>query len=187
MLDIQFLVSDNTVMTNRKRFQRICHSCGNVELVRSDQLKSKCRDCQVKLSGETLASYNQSHPEASGNASRKHGMHKTRLYRIHKSMMERCGHMGTRHKWAMYYEDRGIHVCSEWHNREAFFAWALSNGYTDELELDRVDNEKGYQPDNCRWVTHLVNMRNRRKSATTPSAPSCSPSFSLPVGTASTE
>lgn len=168
-------------MNNRKRFQRICHQCGKTELVRSDQLKSKCRACQIKLSGETLIEYNLIHPDAAGNASRKHGMHNTRLYRIHKSMMERCGHMGVRHKWAMYYQDRGIKVCQEWHDRKTFFAWSLANGYSDELELDRIDNDKGYQPDNCRWVTHLVNMRNRRKKLpTTPSLSGCSSSFACP-------
>jgi len=181
MIDIQFFVRDNSVMTNRKRFQRICHSCGKVELVRSDQLKSKCQPCQTKISGNVLKDYNTKNPEAAGLASRKHGMHNTRLYRIHKTMMERCGHMGTRHKWAMYYEDRGIRVCQDWRNRETFFSWALLNGYSDELELDRIDNEKGYQPDNCRWVTHLVNMRNRRKSTTAPSLSSSLTSFSSPT------
>ena len=181
MLDIHLFVRDNTRMNNRKRFQRICHQCGKTELVRSDQLKNKCRACQVKLSGKTLSEYNLNHPDAAGNASRKHGMHNTRLYRIHKSMMERCGHMGTRHKWAMYYQDRGIKVCQEWHDRETFFLWSLANGYSDELELDRINNDKGYQPDNCRWVTHLVNMRNRRKKLpTTPSLSGCSSSFSSP-------
>jgi len=84
----------------------------------------------------------------------------------------------------MYYQDRGIKVCDEWQKREVFFAWALDNGYSDNLELDRIDNEKGYEPNNCRWVTHLVNMRNRRKSTTAPPAPSSSASLSLPVGTA---
>jgi ribosomal protein L37AE/L43A len=175
------LVSENTAMNNRKRFQRICHSCNKVELVRSDQLQNKCRSCQNKLSGKILKNYNEMNPEAAGNASRKHGMHNTRLYRIHKTMMERCGHMGTRHKWAMYYEDRGIRVCKEWHDRETFFAWALSNRYSDELELDRIDNYKGYQPDNCRWVTHLVNMRNRRKLTATPTLPSGTTSFASPI------
>ena len=108
-------------------------------------------------------------------------MHKTRLYRIHKSMMERCGHMGTRHKWAMYYEDRGIKVCNDWQDRSKFFAWALANGYSDELELDRIDNDKGYEPENCRWVTHLVNMRNRRKSSTSPTFSSSLSPFTLPI------
>ena len=167
-------------MDKRKRFSRTCALCGRVELVRSDQLNMKCRACQTSISGKRLADYAKANPEMAGNASRKHGFHNTRLYRIHKSMMERCGHTGTRHKWAMYYEDRGIAVCKEWHDREVFFAWALANGYSDELELDRINNDKGYTPENCRWVTHLVNMRNRRKSATTPSLSGCSSSFSSP-------
>ena len=175
---------DNATMNNRKRFERICHSCQKIELVRSDQLHLRCKSCQNKQGAKNLALYAKENPEAAGNASRKHGMHNTRLYRIHKSMMERCGHTGTRHKWAMYYQDRGIKVCDEWQKREVFFAWALDNGYSDNLELDRIDNEKGYEPNNCRWVTHLVNMRNRRKSTTAPPAPSSSASLSLPVGTA---
>jgi len=167
-------------MYKRKRFERICHLCGKSELVRSDQLKNKCRSCQTKLSGDKLKEYKLQHPELSGNASRKHGMWNTRLYRIHKTMMERCGHMKTRHKWAMYYADRNINVCQEWHDRTVFFSWALLNGYSDDLELDRIDNEKGYQPDNCRWVTHLVNMRNRRKSTTSPSLSSSLSSLPSP-------
>jgi len=141
----------------------------------------KCKPCQTSIGAKTLIDYNKANPEMAGNASRKHGMHNTRLYRIHKSMMERCGHMGTRHKWAMYYEDRGIAVCKEWHDREAFFAWALANGYSEKLELDRIDNYKGYEPENCRWVTHLVNMQNRRKSATAPSASGSLTPFSSPI------
>jgi len=158
-------------MDKRKRFERTCPGCGRIDIVRSDQLKCKCRNCRSIEASRILIAYAEKHPEAAGNASRKHGMHNTRLYRIHKSMMERCGHKGTRHKWAMYYEDRGIKVCQEWHDRSAFFAWSIANGYSDDLELDRIDNDKGYQPDNCRWVTHLVNMRNRRKKL------SAAPSF----------
>ena len=168
-------------MDHRKRFTRICASCGRADIVRSDQLKKKCRSCQNSISANRLIEYAKLHPESAGNASRKHGMHKTRLYRIHKSMMERCGHMGTRHKWAMYYQDRGIFVCKEWHNREVFFAWSLANGYQDNLELDRIDNYKGYSPDNCRWVTHLVNMRNRRKSTAAPPSSGGLSSGALPA------
>lgn len=156
-------------MDKRKRFERVCNLCGRAEIVRSDQLNMKCRPCNSKLGGQKLSEYVKANPESCAKGSTKHGMHKTRLYRIHRSMMDRCGHTGHRHKWAMYYADRGIKVCEEWQNRESFFKWSLSNGYDDTLELDRIDNDKGYQPDNCRWVTHLVNMRNRRKSSASPS------------------
>ena len=174
-------------MRKRKIHERICPSCGRLDIVRSDQLKSKCSSCQSKIGGQNLILYAQEHPEAAGNSSRKHGMHNTRLYRIHKSMMERCGHSGHRHKWAMYYEDRGIKVCEEWRSREVFFQWALTNGYADDLELDRIDNYKGYSPDNCRWVTHLVNMRNRRKSSASPAPSSSLAPLAFPSGTPSAE
>jgi hypothetical protein len=151
-------------MDKRKRFERTCSGCGKVEIVRSDQLSKTCVSCRTKISSTFLVAWHKENPEAAGNASRKHGMHKTRLYRIHKSMMDRCGHNGTRHKWAMYYSDRGIHVCSDWHNRECFFDWAKSNGYQDDLELDRIDNSRGYEPNNCRWVTHKENQNNRTNS-----------------------
>ena len=89
-------------------------------------------------------------------------MHGHRLYRIHMSMKTRCGQMGTRHKFACYYEDRGIRVCDEWLDRTKFFEWAFSNGYADDLQIDRIDNDKGYSPDNCRWVTPKENQHNRR-------------------------
>ena len=149
-------------MDSRKKHERICSGCGKKDVVRSDQLKMRCRSCQTTVSVKILADYHKAHPDAAGKASRKHGMHNTRLYRIHKSMMDRCGHSGVRHKWAMYYAERGIRVCNEWHVRDSFFSWALSNGYRDDLEIDRIDNSKGYEPGNCRWVTHKENQNNRR-------------------------
>lgn len=56
---------------------------------------------------------------------------------------------------------RGIDVFRSWHNRENFCAWA-EDKFTEGLELDRVDNDKGYYPDNCRFVTPKVNSNNRR-------------------------
>jgi len=65
------------------------------------------------------------------------------------------------HKAYRYY-DRGITVCDEWiSDYFAFRDWALENGYSDDLTLDRIDNSKGYSPDNCRFVTYTVNNQNR--------------------------
>lgn len=59
------------------------------------------------------------------------------------------------------YGGKGITVCEEWHNASAFIEWALSHGYSDDLTLDRIDNSKGYSPDNCRWADIITQSRNK--------------------------
>ena len=59
------------------------------------------------------------------------------------------------------YGGRGITICDEWINdSNAFERWAVSNGYSDELSIDRIDNDKGYSPDNCRWVDKITQQNN---------------------------
>ncbi len=65
------------------------------------------------------------------------------------------------------YGGRGIAVCQEWlDDPEAFIDWALVNGWTRSLQIDRIDNEGAYAPDNCRWVTRYVQHMNRRDTTT---------------------
>ena len=62
-----------------------------------------------------------------------------------------------------YYGGRGITVCDEWlHNFKSFYDWAMSHGYRDDLTLDRIDNDKGYSPNNCRWATYSEQNKNKR-------------------------
>ena len=95
----------------------------------------------------------------------RHGGTGTRLHSIWLKMRERCGLTNHRHKAHDRYAGRGIAVCQEWAaSFEVFRDWALTNGYADTLTIDRRDNDKGYSPDNCRWVTRAENNRNSSRA-----------------------
>ena len=90
-----------------------------------------------------------------------HGDHKTRLYSIYIGMRKRCYTV----KCSAYksYGAKGIGVSHSWDTYDAFKEWALQNGYTDSMTLDREDSSKDYSPENCRWATYETQLRNRRK------------------------
>ncbi len=62
------------------------------------------------------------------------------------------------------YAARGITVCREWQDFGAFREWAMANGYAPGLEVDRIDNDRGYSPANCRWATDAEQNRNKRSN-----------------------
>ena len=88
-----------------------------------------------------------------------------RLYQIWKSMMARCNNPN--HKNYKDYGGRGISVCKEWADPYcgfvSFVKWAKYHGYEEQLSIDRINNDKGYYPSNCRWVDWNVQANNRRK------------------------
>jgi hypothetical protein len=92
-----------------------------------------------------------------------HGDSKTRLYRIYRGMKQRCNNPNHTHYYC--YGGRGIKICDEWElSYMSFKEWAMRNGYQDHLEIDRKNVDGDYCPENCRWITHAENNRNKRNT-----------------------
>ena len=144
-------VVENVTDAGRTRLLCKC-SCGKSKIVRLDHLRSgRVVSCGCYQS------------DIRGKSTRTHGQSKTRLYRIWKNMRTRCRneHIPGYELWG----GRGISVCEEWNTFQSFYEWALSNGYRDDLSLDRIDNDGNYEPQNCKWSTKTQQARNRRSNA----------------------
>lgn len=124
------------------RYQWVCKcDCGNLTKATSTELKRGVRfSC--------------------GCSRTKHGMSESRLYHIWKGMKQRCTDEAV--SYYKNYGGRGITICEEWLNFEPFMEWSLSHGYSKELTLDRIDNDKGYCPENCRFVDYHTQCTNKR-------------------------
>lgn len=128
--------------------------CGNEVIVSGGHLRSdNTKSCGCYQRERTVEAHTT------------HGMSKTRFYSVWKGILKRAGvHKGASEMNKRAYQDRGITVCDEWLVFENFRDWALSHGYSDDLEIDRIDNDRGYCPENCRWVTPKENTNNRRNT-----------------------
>lgn len=127
-----------------------CSYCESVVEMRYDTfMRSKSCGClrAVKASKTALSL-------------RTHKMSNTRLYQIWQSMKDRC--YNPNNKRYNRYGGRGIAVCDEWRKDFIkFYDWATENGYSSDLTIDRVDNDRDYSHSNCRWTTSTVQSRNR--------------------------
>lgn len=128
--------------------------CGKIACVRSNHLMTG----NTKSCGCWKAEELRQNPRGL-----KHGMARPgrvdSLYRRWQGILTRC-----RNKHSQFYHrygGRGITVCQEWLDFTSFLDWSKSSGYKPDLEIDRRDNNLGYCPENCRWVTRSVNQNNR--------------------------
>lgn len=136
--------------TQNVRFLRCVCDCGAERKIRLSELRRK--------KSQSCGCYHLDVLTKHGDTANKL---KPRLYVLWASMRARCN--DPHRPNYKYYGGRGITVCNEWDNYVSFRDWALNNGYKIGLTIDRVDNDRGYSPENCRFVDQKTQCQNRRK------------------------
>lgn len=125
-------------------------TCGNVTILNTNVLTSGTTKSCGCFRGEAVR-----------DRMRTHGMSHSRLFSIWSAMKQRCYNKNF-HQYK-HYGGRGVTICDKWlNNFKAFYDWAMANGYAEDLTIDRKDNDKGYSPDNCRWITNKEQQNNKR-------------------------
>jgi hypothetical protein len=134
----------------KKKWRAIC-SCGRFyEVDKTNVTRGKSKSCQ-KCKGQRLSQYTNF---------KTHGLSKKYkdIYELWASIKRRC--YNKKQKTYKYYGGKGIIICDEWKNDfPEFLKWCLNNGYRKKLEIDRINSNGNYAPDNCQFITKSENIR----------------------------
>jgi len=147
------------VSKNDNRGYYLCKcECGNEKIVSATNLiKGDINSCGC-LARELTIKRN-----IENKYTKKHGKSKTRLYQIWLDIKQRC--YNTKQNTYKWYGAKGIKMCDEWFNDYLEFEkWSLSNGYKENLTIDRINSKCNYEPNNCRWITMKQQLRNTSRT-----------------------
>lgn len=167
----------------QKRNELVGKTYGNVEVIRFSESKNRriFYECRCKLCGKIFITrkdgLTSGHTTScgctreewmhSGNLNSKHGLYKDRAYWLWAKVKARCYNPNS--KEYRNYGGRGIRMCDEWLDPKNFVEWCYANGYDKDAPkgkctLDRIDVEKDYEPNNCRFITNLEQQNNKRNN-----------------------
>ena len=125
-------------------YKGVCNECGFERIARYYDLRVSTKCVHIRVDGKVAFSLTNWDNE--------------RIKTIFNGMKQRCYNREEEsYRW---YGAKGIKICDEWlNNPKSFEEWSLQNGYNDNLTIDRIDENKDYSPDNCRWVGNVQNAK----------------------------
>jgi len=141
--DVPYLIKDLGMVKNKRKVILECVDCGEQREARYDNLVPKCLKCSHK-----------------NNGTETHGMSRTKVYHVWAGMLQRTSNP----KDDNYAKYKDRKPPEKWNTFSGFWE-DMSKGYEEGLTIDRIDNDKPYSKDNCRWVTRAVQSANKGKQS----------------------